>query len=395
MNSAAGRPPILLLIAASSLSPFALTVCAPALPMLGREFDLPGSTIQFAVSIFLLGLMLAQPVHGVLADRYGRRSVLLWSFSLFTLSSMACGLANSMPLLVIFRFLQAFGIAASFVVARAIIQDMCDDDDDAARYTAYLAGGMAISPMFAPVLAGYLIEVSGWRMIFHVTTGLALAVLAWLLLVLPETIRQVQSVGNAFSQMGGNIAELLKSRLFLGYSLIICFINAIFFAFLTSAPLYFQEQLHVEPALFGIYMGVCAFTYICGTFSSSVLIQRRGMQHTLRLGVVGTFFSGLLVTLAFVFFGNSVFMILVPFMLLFAFTGVGNPPALSAVLMNHPDKAATASGLSNSMTVGTGALATALTALVYNDTALSLSLPMIILVTLPALTYLLLVRNRG
>ena len=57
--------PVILLVVASSLSPLAMTACVPALPAIGKEFGLPLSTVQFAISIYLLGLALAQPVHGV------------------------------------------------------------------------------------------------------------------------------------------------------------------------------------------------------------------------------------------------------------------------------------------------------------------------------------------
>ena len=95
--------PIILLVVASSFSPLAMTACVPALPAIGVEFGLPISTVQFAVSIYLLGLAFAQPIHSVLADRYGRRPVFLWGFGVFTLASLACALTATMLWFIVFR----------------------------------------------------------------------------------------------------------------------------------------------------------------------------------------------------------------------------------------------------------------------------------------------------
>ncbi len=164
--------PVILLVVASAFSPFAMTSCIPALPAIDQEFGLSLSTVQFAISIYLLGLAMAQPIHGILADRYGRRPVLLWGFGVFTLASLACALSSTMLWFGVFRLLQAIGIATATVVTRAMFRDTFSADDSA-HYTAYLSGGMGVAIMLAPGLSGYLIETSGWRMIFVVVTGLA------------------------------------------------------------------------------------------------------------------------------------------------------------------------------------------------------------------------------
>ncbi|MYH69224.1 MAG: multidrug effflux MFS transporter, partial [Gammaproteobacteria bacterium] len=169
------KPPVTLLIVASSFSPLAMTALVPGLPAIGDEFDLPLSTVQFVISIYLLGLALAQPVHGALADRFGRRPVFLLGFGVFILASLACALCSTMPWLVLFRLLQAAGIATATVVTRAMLRDIFDIDDSA-RYTAYLSGGMGVATMLAPALSGYLIETWGWRLSFYAMAALALPV---------------------------------------------------------------------------------------------------------------------------------------------------------------------------------------------------------------------------
>ena len=384
--------PVILLVTASSFSPLAMTACVPALPAIGVEFDLPLSTVQFAISIYLLGLALAQPVYGVLADRYGRRPVFLGGFAVFTMASLACALSSTMFWLIVFRLVQAAGIATATVVTRAMFRDIFSIDDSA-RYTAYLAGGMGVSTMIAPALSGYLIETSGWRMSFYAMTGLALVVFLWLLSTLPETRQCAPAAENAFRKITSDFASLIRSGLFWGYTLVFGFVNAAFFTFLTSAPLYFADHLHTGPALFGAYMGSMAFAYICGALVGSRVIRRHGSERTLQIGLCGGFSGAGLVLLTIWAFPVSVPTIISPFLFLFAFTGLVNPPSMAGAVAHHPDKAGTASGISNSMSMTIGALAAVIASLVYNGNILSLCLPVVASVVLSALAYLLLVNG--
>ncbi len=214
-----------MLVTASSFSPLAMTACVPALPAIGMEFDLPLSTVQFAISIYLLGLALAQPVYGVLADRYGRRPVFLGGFAVFTLAGLACA-------------------------------------------------------------------------------------------------------------------------------------------------------------------------YICGALVGSRVIRRHGSEDSLRLGLCGTFSGAGLILLTLWAFPVNVLTIIAPFLFLFAFPGLVNPPSMAGAVAHHPDKAGTASGISNSMSMAIGALAAVIASLVYNGNILSLYLPVVASVVLSALAYLLLVATR-
>lgn len=387
------QPQVILLVVAGAFSPLAMTACVPALPAIGKEFALPISTVQFAISVYLLGLALAQPVHGVLADRYGRRPVFLWGFAVFTLATLACALSSTMLWFTVARLAQATGIATATVVTRAMFRDAFNIDD-AAHYTAYLAGGMGVATMLAPALSGYLIESAGWRMSFYAMTGLAVAVFILLLSGLPETKLRASATENALRKTKTDINNLFKSRLFWGYTLIYGFGNAAFFTFLTGAPLYFEDHLFTGPAMFGAYMGSMAFAYICGSLIASRVIRLHGSERTLQLGLCGTFFSAGLILITLWSLPVSILTIISPLLVLFAFFGLVNPTSMAGAVAHHPDKAGTASGISSSMAMTIGALAAIMASLVYNGHILSLYLPVVISIGLSVLAYLLLVGSQ-
>ncbi len=383
---------VALLIVASAFSALAMTAFVPALPAISAEFGLPLSTVQFVISVYLLGLALAQPVHGVLADRYGRRPVFLLGFGVFILASLACALSTTMFWLTVFRFIQAAGIATATVVTRSVFRDVFDIDG-AARHTAYLSGGMGVATMLAPALSGVLIETSGWRVSFHAMTALALVIFAWLVCALPETGSPKSKADNAFGKMYADFRDLFESGPFWGHTLIYGFGNAAFFTFLTAAPLYFADHFSTGPALFGVYMGSMALAYIFGALIGSRIIRVQGSARTLQLGLCGTFSSAALILFVPWSFPLSILAIISPFLFLFAATGLVNPPVMAGAVADHPDKAGTASGLSNSMSMAIGALASVLAAQVYNGSVLSLTLPVVTAVSLTVAAYLLLVNG--
>ena len=371
-----------------------MTAIVPALPAIGTEFGLPLSTVQFAVSIYLLGLALAQPVHGMLADRFGRRPVFLWGFAVFTLASLACALSATMLWFTVFRLVQATGIATATVVTRAMFRDTFDMDTSA-HYTAYLAGGMGVATMLAPALSGYLIETSGWRMSFYAMTGLALPVFILLLSTLPETRQQLKVTESTFRKMRVDLNGLIESKPFWGYTLVFAFGNVAFFYLSDQrTPVFRRTFLH----------GSGPVRFLHGQYGFRFYLRiidwrpdhkdSMGSERTLQFGLCGTFSSAGLILLMLWSLPISALTILSPFLLLFAATGLVNPPSMAGAVAHHPDKAGTASGLSNSMSMAIGALATVIATQVYDGNILSLCLPVVIAVILSVLSYLLLISTR-
>ena len=170
--------------------------------------------------------------------------------------------------------------------------------------------------------------------------------------------------------------------------------NAAFFTFLTSAPMYFMDHLFTGPARFGMYMGSMALAYICGSLIGGRVIRTYGSERTLQLGLCGTFTSAWLIVLSLWTLPVSALSIISPFLLLFACTGLVNPPSMAGAVEHHPDRAGTASGVSNSMSMTLGALATFIAARMYDGNILSLYLPVVLTTTLSVLAYLSLIFRR-
>jgi len=111
---------VALVAALMSLTALGIDSMLPALPAIGTSLGITGANSrQFIVTAFVIGFGVAQLVHGPLADRYGRRTVLLWSLGLYAVANVACAAAGSFVLLLVARAAGGAVIAAARVATIA------------------------------------------------------------------------------------------------------------------------------------------------------------------------------------------------------------------------------------------------------------------------------------
>ena len=130
--------------------------------------------------------LLATLIYGPLADRYGRRPVILLGTTLFCVGSLVAAVAPTAAWLISARVVQSAGSAAALSLARTVIHDVYGRPHSA-RALAQLTTVMIFVPMLAPALGGALIDHVGWRSVFGVCLAFGVVALTLLTLYLPES----------------------------------------------------------------------------------------------------------------------------------------------------------------------------------------------------------------
>ncbi len=363
-----------------------MAVLVPVLALLARDLGTSGTMAALLVSSYLIGLTVAQPVHGLLCDRFGRRPVLLGGFGVFVVASLVCAFAPSIWLLLLGRFVQALGVSVGTVAARAVVRDT-RTGRDGSEAMAWISAVMGVSPVLAPMVGGGLASKFGWQSIFLLTALMGVLVLVWVLLRMPETRQGPPPARFAVTDMLHSYARLFRHRAFMGYTLVFGFCNGAFFAFLATGAAIFERELALGPESFGLIWGVLSITYIGGAALGGLMIRRLGIGRTLRQGIIVACVVAVLLPVLIAIQGVTLWTLLLPLGILMACNGIIGPQGLAGAVSDQPALAGTAAGLSSSIGLLLGAGFAMLAGLLYGGQALVTILLMSLatLLTVPAL----------
>ncbi|MGH3734134.1 MAG: MDR family MFS transporter [Micromonosporaceae bacterium] len=167
------------------------TIMAPALPSVAR--DLGGlSQMPAVVTAYLAAATVMMPLYGKLGDRYGRKPVTQVAIGIFVAGAVLCGLAQSMPQLVVFRALQGAGGGGLMIGAQAIIGELVSPRERG-RYLGYIGAGYVFAAVGGPLIGGVFVDQWGWRWIFAIYPPFGLLAFA----ILTATLRLPRPTGRA------------------------------------------------------------------------------------------------------------------------------------------------------------------------------------------------------
>jgi EmrB/QacA subfamily drug resistance transporter len=154
-----------------------VTIVQVALPTIQRHLHSSFTDLEWVIDAYALALATLLLTWGSLADRFGRKRVFITGLSVFTISSLLCGLANSSPFLIWSRAAQGVGGAAMFATGLALIGQEFRGRD---RGTAIAVWGATVGVAVAvgPLIGGALTQALGWQYIFFVNVPVGVIVVA-------------------------------------------------------------------------------------------------------------------------------------------------------------------------------------------------------------------------
>lgn len=149
------------------------TIVATALPTIAADFD-GVSSYSWVFSAYLLASTVSVPVWGKLSDVYGKRRLLIAGVTVFSVGSLLCGTATSMPMLVAMRAVQGLGAGGLVPLALATLP-LIVPIRDRGRYQGLMVGAWAGGAGMGPLLGGLIVDHGSWRLIFLVTVPVCVA----------------------------------------------------------------------------------------------------------------------------------------------------------------------------------------------------------------------------
>ena len=164
------------------------SVIATSLPEISRDIGVDPIALKLALTSYLLSLAVFIPISGWMADKFGARTVFRAAIVVFTLGSLACGFAVSLPDLVLYRIIQGMGGAMMVPVGRLVILRMVPKHELVSAL-AWLVVPALIGPMIGPPLGGFITTYFHWRWIFWINIPIGI-VGFWLATKYIEDIRE-------------------------------------------------------------------------------------------------------------------------------------------------------------------------------------------------------------
>jgi EmrB/QacA subfamily drug resistance transporter len=147
------------------------TVITTAVPAMAQSFGVAPVALSTGISAYLLALAVFIPVSGWVADRFGPRQVFASAVLVFTLASVACGLAQSLPMFVAARILQGIGGALMVPVGRLVVLRSTPKTGLVKAIATITWPGLA-APVIGPPLGGWIASAWGWHWIFFLNVPL-------------------------------------------------------------------------------------------------------------------------------------------------------------------------------------------------------------------------------
>ena len=160
-------------------------VIAMALPSIAHALDVNPIRLELAITCYLLSLAVFVPLSGWLADKYGTKKIYLLAITIFTISSLFCGLSQSFGQLVMWRTIQGIGASIMTPVGRIIVAKSAPKDLLLKAMT-YITIPAALAPLLGPLVGGLIATYFSWEWIFYVNIPIGLIGLTCVYFYIPD-----------------------------------------------------------------------------------------------------------------------------------------------------------------------------------------------------------------
>jgi DHA1 family bicyclomycin/chloramphenicol resistance-like MFS transporter len=262
-----------LLAACSAIGSIGNFLFLPALPQIGAYFGVDPGTAQLTMTAYMFAFAFGVLLSGPLADRFGRRPLLIGGVAVSGLAALLCYLAPTMSLFVVARIVQGAAGGAGITVSRASVADLFEERDLARMY-AILTMALVLGTSLSPYAGGVITRLLGWHAGFLMLTAAALIITVACYAWLPET-RDANANAHSFAVLWREARAVIAKRAFLGYVAEAASVYALFFVFASLAPYVMVGVMHFEADQFGLYYLFLAV----GFFLGNLWVSRAGPNH--------------------------------------------------------------------------------------------------------------------
>ncbi len=316
----------------------AIDLMLPALANIGTDLKVErANDTQLIITTVFLGVAVGQILYGPLSDVVGRKPSIYLGFSIFILGTLICLFASSLEMMLLGRLFQGLGAAGPRIVTIAIVRDK-HKGPQMARVMSLIMTVFILVPVIAPIIGQGILLISGWRAIFAFLLLMALFIVFWFGLRLPETLPATERSKFTFKALANSSKEVVANKKSMAYVISLGLVFGAFLGFLSSVQQILQDLYQLGTA-FPFYFAVLAAGIGASNFLNSKLVTRFGMKPLVMGAQAGTSLLSLvaLVSCFWLGFVPPLWFVMGYFMVLLMGIGLlfGNLNALSMEPFGH------------------------------------------------------------
>jgi MFS transporter, DHA1 family, multidrug resistance protein len=234
----------------------------PALAATGASLGTSPSDVGLTMSAFMFSLAAAPLLYGPVSDRLGRKPVVVFGVALFVVASLACAIAQSLPVLLICRFVQGIG-AASTAITFAIIRDLFGETTARAKI-ANVVISINVVTIMAPTAGAALLTLGSWRLIYAIQAAIGFMLLLAVMLGFTESAR-IEPINRLVpAAVVRCYLRVLTHRLSFPYILVGAAAGATVFAYVTGSSLFFIGVVGLTADQYGVIFSACSAAVMSG-----------------------------------------------------------------------------------------------------------------------------------
>jgi Bcr/CflA subfamily drug resistance transporter len=366
----------------------------PSMPTMVNVFHATPAMIQLTITIAFIAFGSVAMLFGPLSDYFGRRIIALVGLGIFIAGSAFCVTSANIYWLLFGRVLQGFGFASATGFSAPSISDTFAGEELIKAYS-YTGMAMAITPIIAPVLGGYLQHYFNWRAPFAFLFLYSLVLFILFYKYFPETNKQLKTASIHPLAIIKSYLGILTSSKYFRFILCVILIFSGEILYVITAPFLLQTKLGVTPIQNGWLILITVGGFIIGTFSSSRICKIFSRTKLLFIGC--SFCVVAAIAMFFLSFAMemSVPTIVVPMMFYMIGTGIVYPSGYSGCMTCFPEKSGFSSSLTFTLQQGAAGVIATIASRFHINSQLSLSSFLLTLSLLGLLTVYFIASNNS
>ena len=363
---------ILILGLLTSIGPFSIDMYLPAFPDIAKGLHTTVAQVTLSLSSFFIGISAGQLLYGPLLERFGRKNPLYVGLCIYLLASLGCALAASVNALIVLRLLQALGACVGMVAARAMVRDLFEVKENAKVFSMLMLV-VAVSPIIAPTVGGYITSVLGWRYVFAMLIIVGIVILSGVYFLLPESKKPDPNFSLKPLPLVKNFAGVLRHPQFYTYALTAAISAAGLYAYIAGSPYVFMEIFKVNEKQYGWIFALIAIGLISCSQVNSLLLKNYSSEQIIKAALSCQSIIGASMVLITFFGWNDLFITIFLIFIFLCTQGFIFPNASALSLASFGHNAGSASALMGAIQMSIGAGTATLVSLLQNHTALPMT----------------------